>query len=220
MKAICTLANVTLKYRKRVAVRDVSLTINEGDFVAIVGPSGSGKTSILNLIGMLERPTSGTVELFGKPSPRIGSAAGVRLLRDRLGYLFQNSALIDSDSVDDNLAVAQRYVKASQADKAATRADVLRRVGLAGYGERPVYELSGGEQQRVAIARLLLKQCDLILADEPTGSLDPQNRDSVLKLLLALNEQGKTVVIVTHDPHVANECQRVICIGERVPAAA
>ena len=133
------------------------------------------------------------------------------LLRTRIGYLFQNGALIDDATIGANLDVALRYQRITRRDREQSKVEALQQVGLDSLALRqPVYGLSGGEQQRVAMARLLLKPCDLILADEPTGSLDPVNRDAVLQSLQDLNRQGKTIVIVTHDPVVAAACVREI----------
>jgi putative ABC transport system ATP-binding protein len=134
--------------------------------------------------------------------------------RSRLGYLFQNYALIDDETVDGNLQLAQTYVSATRRQRRESREAALAAVGLPGFGRRKVYELSGGEQQRVAIARLMLKPCDLILADEPTGSLDPANAAAVVDMLRDLNARGRTVVIVSHDQRVAAACDRVFALPD------
>jgi putative ABC transport system ATP-binding protein len=214
MKPACELVSVTKGYRGHTVLDEMSLAISEGEMVAITGKSGSGKTTILNILGLLETPDRGTARLFGENSPRPRSREANQLLRLRLGYLFQSYALIDNETVDYNLTVAQAYAKATSRDKLKLRAEALQRVGLPGAGRKKIFELSGGEQQRVAIARLLLKPCDLVLADEPTGSLDAENRDEVLRMLCELNESGKTIVLVTHDEQVAQSCHRVIELGE------
>jgi putative ABC transport system ATP-binding protein len=220
MDAICEFRNVTKGYGKRAVVRNLSFSIRKGEMVAITGPSGSGKSTVLNLIGLLESPDDGSIRLFGRDVPRIKSRPAERLLRERIGYLFQNYALIDGENVDYNLKVAQQYVRAPAKAKEAARTGVIQRVGLpATASGQKVYELSGGEQQRVAIARLLLKPCDLVLADEPTGSLDAANRDQVLGRLEDMNAAGKTIVIVTHDPAVAATCTRTIDLSHLVLAS-
>ncbi len=207
----CELVDVTKRYGDRTVWDRVSLTVAPQEMVAIVGPSGSGKTTILNLLGLLESPDSGEVRLFDLPTPAIGSARAMALLRTRIGYLFQNGALIDDATIGANLDVALRYQRITRRDREQSKVEALQQVGLDSLALRqPVYGLSGGEQQRVAMARLLLKPCDLILADEPTGSLDPVNREAVLQSLQDLNRQGKTIVIVTHDPVVAAACVREI----------
>lgn len=208
---VCELIDVTKRYGDRTVLDRVSLTVAPQEMVAIVGPSGSGKTTILNLLGLLESPDAGEVRLFGLPTPAIGSTRAMALLRTRIGYLFQNGALIDDATIGANLDVALRYQRITRRDRERSKVGALQQVGLDSLALRqPVYGLSGGEQQRVAMARLLLKPCDLILADEPTGSLDPVNRDAVLQSLQDLNRQGKTIVIVTHDPVVAAACVREI----------
>jgi putative ABC transport system ATP-binding protein len=210
MSPVCELAGIGKTFKRRPVIDRLDLTVQEAEMIAITGRSGTGKSTLLNIIGLLERPTEGTLRLFGQAAPRLGSSAAAKLLRYRLAYLFQNFALIDSETVDYNLVVAQTYVKGGGKAKASARAAVLERVGLAGFGSRRVYELSGGEQQRVAVARILLKPCDLVLADEPTGSLDVDNGQAVLSLLHHVNQAGKAIVIVTHDERVARACTRVV----------
>jgi putative ABC transport system ATP-binding protein len=168
------------------------------------------QSTVLNILGLLDSADAGTVRLFGEPAPSVGSAGARKLLRTRLGYLFQDFALIDSDTVDANLRVAQTYSTASRSQRDEDRAKALDRVGLAGAARRRTFELSGGEQQRVAIARLLLKSCELVLADEPTGSLDADNRDHVLRMLHEMRDSGRSIVLVTHDPVVASSCDRSV----------
>ncbi len=210
MELVCELAQVSKSYDAHPVLRDFDLAVMRGEKVAITGKSGSGKSTLLNIIGLLETADEGRVSLFGQSAPKVGSARANRILRSRLGYLFQNFALIDGETVDHNLAVAQAYTVGSRAQKRKAREVALGSVGLAGLGGRRVFELSGGEQQRTAIARLMLKPCDLILADEPTGSLDGVNKDIVLGLIDRLNESGKTVIIVTHDEAVAARCGKTL----------
>ena len=214
MKPACELVGVSKSYQGHTVLDEMSLAISEGEMVAITGKSGSGKTTILNILGLLETADRGAVRLFGQNSPRPRSREANQLLRLRLGYLFQNYARIENETVDYNLTVAQAYAKAASRDRRKLRSEALQRVGLPDAGAKKIYELSGGEQQRVAIARLLLKPCDLVLADEPTGSLDAENRDEVLQMLRELNASGKTIVLVTHDEQVAGLCHRVIELGD------
>ncbi|MDR6226659.1 putative ABC transport system ATP-binding protein [Desmospora profundinema] len=188
----------------------ISITVHEGEMVAITGQSGSGKTTILNLMGMLENPDKGTVKLFGEKRPPTHSRKANHILRTRLSYLFQNFALIDNATVNENLAIPLIYSKKSKKEKQDLKTEALQKVGLNISLKQKVHTLSGGEQQRVAIARILLKPCDLILADEPTGSLDADNRHEILEILKGLNEENKTIIIVTHDPTVAETCHRTI----------
>ena len=211
---VCELVGVSKSYDGHAVISDLGLAVTKGEMLAITGASGSGKSTLLNIIGLLETADRGDVRLFGGPGPRVGSRGATRMLRFNLGYLFQNFALIDGESVDANLRIAQAYAKGSRSGRREARGSALRAVGLTDSGQQKVYELSGGEQQRVAIARLMLKPCDLVLADEPTGSLDAANADIVLGLLRELNAGGKTVIVVTHDDRVAAQCHRTMALPD------
>ena len=204
------LENVTKTIGKKVILENLSLKINQGDLVAIVGKSGSGKSTLLNLLGLIDGDYSGHYEIFGQQNVSVNSAKSQAIIREYISYLFQNFALIDDETVEYNLMLALKYVKLSKKDKLKKVEEILERVGLSATLHQKVSELSGGEQQRIAVARAILKPSQLILADEPTGSLDPENRDLVLKFLLEMNREGKTVIIVTHDAYVAQQCHRII----------
>lgn len=197
-------------YGNKKVLDKFSLSINEGEFIAVTGASGKGKTTILNLIGLLDKPDNGKVIIDGVENIKPNSNKSMKFLREKISYLFQNFALIDEDTVNYNLEIALKYLKASKAKKKEKIKEALKTVGLEGYEKRKVYELSGGEQQRVALARIMLKPSKIILADEPTGSLDEDNAKVIIKLLRGLNAGGKTIVIVTHDKHIAEQCDRVI----------
>ena len=201
-----TLNNISKKYNEKNIVRNFNLKINKGEFISIVGESGSGKTTLLNIIGLLEKQTSGDIVVLGIKNPT--SKELTKLQREFYGYVFQNYALIEEDSVQTNLKLALKYNKVI--DKQAEINRALKLVGLEGYNKKKVFELSGGEQQRLALARIMLKKCEIILADEPTGNLDNKNRDIVFNILKDLNKQGKTIVIVTHDNYIANKCDKII----------
>ena len=204
------LENITKTIGKKVILENLSLKINQGDLVAIVGKSGSGKSTLLNLLGLIDGDYSGNYEIFGQKNVPVNSAKSQAIIREHISYLFQNFALIDNETVEYNLMLALKYVKLSKKDKVKKIEEILERVGLSSTLHQKVSELSGGEQQRIAVARAILKPSQLLLADEPTGSLDPANRDLVLKFLLDMNKEGKTVIIVTHDIYVAQQCHRVI----------
>lgn len=220
MSIICGVEDVSKRYAGHLVLDGFSMTVGQGEMVAVTGRSGSGKSTLLNMIGVLEAPDAGSISLFGRAAPAVSSRGAGQLLRRHLGYLFQNYALVDNATVEENVRIAQQYVHASRAGKRTMRDEALRRVGLAGFGRRKVYELSGGEQQRVAVARLLVKPCELVLADEPTGSLDSANRDAVLGMLQEMTAAGKTVIVVTHDPAVAAACGRVVELPERAASGA
>lgn len=204
------LENVTKTIGKKVILENLSLKINQGDLVAIVGKSGSGKSTLLNLLGLIDGDYSGYYEIFGQKNVPVNSAKSQAIIREHISYLFQNFALIDNETVEYNLMLALKYVKLSKKDKVKKIEEILERVGLSSTLHQKVSVLSGGEQQRIAVARAILKPSQLLLADEPTGSLDPENRDLVLNFLLDMNKEGKTVIIVTHDAYVAQQCHRVI----------
>lgn len=205
-----TLKNVNKRFGHRTIFSDFSLTIEAGEMVALVGASGSGKTTLLNILGLIEDVESGEYILSGERNIKVNTGRAQKIIREKIGYLFQNFALIDTETVEDNLNIALKYSKNSKRENDALIAITLTKVGLKGYQKRKVFELSGGEQQRVAVARVLIKPSEIILADEPTGSLDNKNRDDVLLLLTEMNREGKTIVIVTHDPEVAKRCSRII----------
>lgn len=198
--------------RKTVLDR-MDMRIDEGEMVAICGPSGSGKTTVLNIIGLLENLDEGTLLIGGHPAPRAGSAQAQRIIRTQIDYVFQGFALVDTMTVEQNLLMALHYVKAGKAQKKERAHAALASVGLLDLASAKVFELSGGEQQRASLARCLLKPGHLLLADEPTGSLDEKNRDRVMDVLARINGQGRTIVIVTHDPHVASCCTRRVFMG-------
>ncbi|MEV7093445.1 ABC transporter ATP-binding protein [Amycolatopsis sp. NPDC051045] len=211
----CELRGVRKQYGERRVLDGFDLDVEAGEFVALTGASGAGKSTVLNLIGLLDAPDSGEVRVLGRPAPGPHTRAANRLRRSHLGYLFQNFALIDSESVAHNLGIALTYAGRGT-PKRERIAEALARVGLPGAEHRKIFSLSGGEQQRVAVARLLLKPCDIVLADEPTGSLDTDNRDIVLALLRDLNKAGKTIVVATHDEAVAGSCSRVVDVAGHV----
>ena len=204
------LENITKTIGKKVILENLSLKINQGDLVAIVGKSGSGKSTLLNLLGLIDGDYSGYYEIFGQKNVPVNSVKSQAIIREHISYLFQNFALIDNETVEYNLMLALKYVKLPKKDKVKKIEEILERVGLSSTLHQKVSELSGGEQQRIAVARAILKPSQLLLADEPTGSLDPENRDLVLNFLLDMNKEGKTVIIVTHDAYVAEQCHRVI----------
>jgi putative ABC transport system ATP-binding protein len=200
--------NMNKSFGKKMIFKDFSLEIKPGEFIGIYGKSGQGKTTLLNIIGTLEKPDSGSIKILGK-NLHSGKTKRI-LLRNDIGFIFQNYALVDNASVIDNLEIALKHKKMNKPQKKEAISSVLKEVDLEDYGNEKVYTLSGGEQQRVAIARLLLKDPNLILADEPTGSLDTENRDIIASLFQKLHQQGKTIIVVTHDNDLSRLFSRSI----------
>lgn len=208
------LVNVSKKFDNNTVINNISFDINQGEMVSIVGTSGKGKTTLLNMMGLISKTSSGSIKILGKEICGINSKKAMLLRRKVIGYLFQNYGLVDDESVAWNLKLALSYKQLSKKEKDKKINDILEKFNMPALKSKKIYQLSGGEQQRVAIMRLILQDCDIILADEPTGSLDTQNRDKVISYLRELNNLGKTVVIVTHDMVVANECDRIINIWQ------
>ena len=205
MKSI-TLKNITHTYGKHTVLHNVTLSLPIGNMIAICGPSGCGKTTLLNIIGLLERPSRGSVQ-YDEMEVCANSSRAVKKLRYTIGFLFQNYGLSDNDTVLWNMLSAMEYVKDGKEEKKKRIAQALEEVGLYGVEQQKICQLSG-----VALAKLMVKPCELILADEPTGNLDEENRDMVFSILRDLNRKGKTVVMVTHDPVLAKRCDAVILL--------
>ncbi|MGW7421030.1 ABC transporter ATP-binding protein [Streptomyces sp. NPDC054813] len=228
--------NLSKVFGARTLWRDVNLTVNRGEMLALVGPSGSGKSTLLNCLGLLDRPSTGTIRHEGKDITRFGRSDVRRFRRDTLGYLFQHYALIENATVVENLEVVAKPRRLAQSEGKGTGtgksknkgstavAEALDRVGLAGREKEKIYHLSGGEQQRVALARLMVQRPALVLADEPTGALDEDNSTVVIDILREMSEAGCAVVIATHDAGVRGRCDAVFAVHEsslvRSPAAA
>jgi putative ABC transport system ATP-binding protein len=192
------------------ALRDVNLTIDDGELVSIVGPSGSGKTTLLHVMGALLRPTSGTVRIAGTSTSTLSDPALSAVRAYRLGFVFQDYVLIAGASALENVADGLLYCGVPRHERVARGRDALDRVGLASRATHTPPQLSGGERQRVAIARALVGDPTLVLADEPTGNLDSHTSDAILELLVALGADGATIAVITHDHHIAAAAPRVI----------
>jgi putative ABC transport system ATP-binding protein len=196
------------------ALRDFSLEIDEGDFVAVTGPSGSGKTTFLNIAGLLESFDAGTYQLDDQNVTGLKDKDLSRLRNEKIGFIFQNFNLIPDLNVFDNVDVPLRYRGFSAADRRERIERALERVGLAGRPKHLPSQLSGGQQQRVGIARALAGKPRFLLADEPTGNLDSQMAEGVLELLDEINSAGTTIIMVTHDPDLAEHAKRQIRVKD------
>lgn len=213
MKKI-VLKNLNMQFGIKKIFNDFNIEIVENEFVCIVGESGSGKSTLLNIMGLLEKPTSGYVEICGIKSPKLNSKKGVYLLREEISYLFQNFGLVENETVKYNVKMATRFLKMSKKKREEKIEEVLEKLGLLELENEKIYCLSGGEQQRVALAKIMIKPSSIILADEPTGSLDVDNRDLVMKILKEINLEGKTIILVTHDQEITKYATRVIRISK------
>jgi putative ABC transport system ATP-binding protein len=194
------------------ALQDVSLNIEEGELIAITGTSGSGKSTLLNIIGCLDNQTSGEYILSGESVSTKTSTEMAKLRNELFGFIMQDFALVDHYTVEQNVTLPLLYVKDRIKKKTRQQKvkDLLRKLGIDSKIKEKSALLSGGQKQRVAIGRALVNEPKIILADEPTGALDQKTSMGILKLLTDLHEEGKTVIIITHDPMVASLCQRVI----------
>ena len=192
------------------ALRDFSLNVAEGEFVAVTGPSGSGKTTFLNIAGLLETFDTGTYVLDGKDVSRLDDAARSRLRNEKIGFIFQSFNLIPDLNVFDNVDVPLRYRGLSASERKKRIGDALEMVGLSSRAKHLPSQLSGGQQQRVAVARALAGTPRILFADEPTGNLDSLMARQVMEMLEEINAKGTTIVMVTHDPELARRAQRNI----------
>jgi len=208
-----TLTDVTKTYtqskRTVVALKDVTLEIPDGQLVAIQGPTGGGKSTLLQMLGALDRPSSGSVQLGSDSLSKQHDTRLAKIRAKEIGFVFQGFNLIPTLTAQENVETALAPLGVTAADRKRRAAEALASVGLADRGNHLPSELSGGQQQRVAIARALVKDPDVLLADEPTGNLDEETRDEIMDLLEGLwRDRGLTVIIVTHDSAVAKRAQR------------
>lgn len=195
------------------ALRDVSLDVAQGEFVALVGPSGSGKSTLLQMMGALDQPTSGEVWVDDRAVNRLDDREQAQIRRDRIGFIFQSFNLIPVLSVFGNVELPLMLKKVPKAERQRKVLDMLERVGLSDRAQHKTEELSGGQRQRVAIARALVTGPSIVLSDEPTANLDSQTGEDILQLMQRLNrEQHVTLLFATHDPKIMKHAQRVVSI--------
>ncbi|NLW52515.1 MAG: putative bacteriocin export ABC transporter [Tissierellia bacterium] len=204
------LENVKKSFGNKNLFEEIDISIEKGDLIAIVGKSGSGKTTLMNIMSLIEQPSSGKV-LWEGEEIKANSRKSSNIMRYKIGYLFQNYALIDDKTVRENVQIGLLYYSEIK-DKDEAIKSALEQVGLLGEIDQKIFTLSGGEQQRVALARLLVKPCEVIFADEPTGNLDDANSEKIMNILFDLNKAGKTIVVVTHDNRYLDKFEKVIRI--------
>ena len=209
MGKILEMKGVSKVYGTLHALSDINLTVNAGDWLSIMGPSGSGKTTMINLIGCTDSPSSGSVVLVEYDTSRENAASLTRIRRDKIGLIFQQFHLISYLTAVENIMVAQYYHSMPDEGEAL---EALEKVGLKDRARHLPSQLSGGEQQRVCIARALINSPDILLGDEPTGNLDEENEGIVIDILRTLHREGATIIVVTHDPEVGDVAQRKIVL--------
>ena len=192
------------------ALNDVSLTIHHGEYCAIMGPSGSGKSTAMNIIGCLDRPTQGTYRLDGIPVNTLAADALADIRNRKIGFVFQQFHLLPQLTAVENVMLPMVYAGVPKSKRQARAVKALQKVGLGNRLQNRPNQLSGGQQQRVAIARAIVNRPKLLLADEPTGALDSQTSQSIMDIFASLNENGMTLVMVTHDAEVAQQCHRTL----------
>lgn len=212
---IIDLKNIKKVYGKgdaeTVALKNIDLSIKKGEMIAIMGPSGSGKSTLLNIIGCIDTPTSGNYSLNGKEINNLNFNKLATIRNRNISFVFQEFALLKEFTVLDNVILPLNFRKMSSKEKKDSALKYLKKLQIEDLANKKVMNLSGGQKQRVAIARSLVQESELILADEPTGSLDQENGKNIMTILKNLNKsEGKTVIIVTHDMNIANYCDNVI----------
>lgn len=213
---ILSLQNIYKDYQQEKLVvpvlKDVSLTVEEGEYVAIMGPSGSGKTTLMNIIGCLDRPTSGTYELAGENVLKLKDRELSDLRLKSIGFVFQSFQLMPRESAVENVALPLSYAGVRKKERRSRATKALERVGLGDRVNFRPTQLSGGQKQRVAIARAMVNHPKILLADEPTGALDSKSGEQIMELFDSLNEEGVTIVMITHDPRIAAKAKRIVRI--------
>ena len=220
MKQLISLKNICRSYRngeqELQVLKHINLEISEGEFVAIMGPSGSGKSTLMNTIGMLDTPTSGEYYLEGQEVARLGEKQLAQVRNQQIGFVFQQFFLLSKMDAVQNVELPLIYAGVPAAQRRKLAEEYLSKVELTDRIHHLPSELSGGQKQRVAIARALVNDPSIILADEPTGALDTKTGSQIMELLIELNEEGKTIIMVTHEPEIAAYAKRQIVIRDGV----
>lgn len=220
MKKLIDLQNINKSYRngdqELQVLKDINLEVQEGEFLAIMGPSGSGKSTLMNIIGMLDRTSSGTYHLDGTEVAQLGEKKAAKIRNKQIGFVFQQFFLLSKLNALQNVELPLIYAGVAQAKRKKLAEQYLEKVELETRMHHLPSELSGGQKQRVAIARALVNRPSIILADEPTGALDTKTGEQIMDLLTELNNEGKTIIMVTHEPEIAAYAKRQIVIRDGV----
>ena len=197
-------------------LKNVNLSIDKGELLAIVGPSGSGKSTLMNVLGFMDKPTSGKYLLEDKDTAKFNDFQYAKLRSEKVSFIFQEYNLLEDYTVYDNIELPLLHRRMRKKEKKELIFNTLKKLGIEHKIDVKASKLSGGEKQRVAIARALVTGCDILLADEPTGALDQGRGKDIMDLLQVLNKEGKTIIVVTHDPNIAARCKRMIRIVDGV----
>lgn len=205
--------NISKKFGQKELFSNLSLEVGQNDSIIITGKSGSGKSTLLNILSLIEEVDSGELLWRDDKITKLDSSKVNRIIRNEIGYLFQNYALLDNKTVYENVEIGIKYRKLERTE---TKKDIIleaiNRVGLEGLEDRKVYSLSGGEQQRVALSRIIVKPCSIIFADEPTGNLDSVNAKKIMDILFELHKDGKALVVVSHDNNISERFNKQIAL--------
>lgn len=218
MAALVSLKKVNKIYKSDLlafhALIDINLEIKKGEFIGVVGPSGSGKSTLMNILGLLDNPTSGKYLLDGQDVSHLGEETLATLRNRKIGFIFQNFNLLGRTSALENVQLPLVYSGIPRDQRERLAQDTLKSVGLEDKFQSRPNQLSGGQQQRVAIARALVTNPEILLADEPTGNLDSKTGEDIMNLFKSLNKKGKTIILITHDASIAQNANRVITIKD------
>ncbi len=211
--------NVTKTYNPKksnefTALKNVSLTIEDGEMVAIIGTSGAGKSTLLHILACIDSYQGGEYKIDGTVVKKLSEKRAAQIRNDKIGMVMQDFALVEDFSAIENVLLPLNFAKKKKPNRRELAMNALKSVGMDEFAKKPVNKLSGGQKQRVAIARAIVNMPSLILADEPTGALDTKTSSEIMGVFKKLNSEGKTIVIVTHDPKVAEQCERIIEISD------
>ncbi len=196
------------------ALHDVSLTIEDGELAAVIGKSGAGKSTLLHILACIDSYEGGDYEIDGIPTTHLSERKAARIRNEKIGMVMQDFALVEDFTALENVLLPLEFAKRRKHNRKVLAMNALKSVGMEEYAKKPVNKLSGGQKQRVAIARAIVNEPSVILADEPTGALDSKTAAEIMDVFCELNKQGKTVIIVTHDMGIAQQCSRIIEIAD------